>query len=219
MTKLHQIYFVRRADGLIKVGTTTDFRTRLASLAKGHGPLYVLRLINGGPKRERSLHQLFRHYHEYGEWFRSERGILERRIGLLDEGEPVPVGAVEARDEWEAGEAEMMMAVRRKVDTMIRARMDRASLKREAAQKAITADHGFSRWFLEHIRNGKASTISAYGYQRLSDAYMIELRAALAFFQGEVDRLTADDHRELLAIAAKIDALRAEFDQRKAARA
>jgi hypothetical protein len=207
---IHQIYFLQRADGLIKIGTTTDFAGRLSALTTSHGMLGIVRVIHGGRKREGELHHRFRHFHEYGEWFRPENGKLEALISGLEEGQEIAVGQSEARTEWEAGEAELMDSVRSKIDLMIKARMDRTLLKRDAALAALSAEHGFSPWFLWHTRK-RASTVSAYAYQRISAAYLSEMRELLAQLNSEIANLQGDDGAAdaLRALAAKIETRKA----------
>lgn len=217
---LHRIYFLQRADGLIKIGTTTNFQARLTALTKAHGMLGVIRIIHGDHKRERSLHAKFKRFHEYGEWFRPERGALLDLIEALDDGDHQPVSVSDAEAEWTAGEAELMTEARRKVAMLVKLRMERTQAKREAAQRAVTDEYGFSKYFLEHIRKGQASTVSAYGFKRLSEAYLAEMRAALAYYQDEMARIETDeDDADLLALGAKIDELIAHLADRKTGRA
>jgi hypothetical protein len=210
MTRIHQVYFLRRHDNLIKIGTTTDFPTRLAALTSSHGLLDVLRLINGGRKRELELHHQFKRFHEYGEWFRSERGALGALIDQLEVGAEIQVGQTEAKTAWDIGEADLMATVRRKIDLMTKARMDRTLLNRPAAIAAITADYGFSEWFLWYARK-RGSTVSAYGYQRICDAYLSEMRDLLARLNAEISVIAAEDQAadRLRAIASEIEERRA----------
>jgi hypothetical protein len=216
---IHQIYFLQRADGLIKVGTTTNLKARLASLATSHGVLTLIRTINGGRLRERSLHQKFKHFHEYGEWFRPEGGALAALIVALDEGEILPVDQSEADGAWAEGEAALMDAVRDKVEAMTKARMDRTGLSRDAALKAITADHGFSPWFLWHLRK-RSSTVSAYGYLQVNEAYSAELIATLDFLRAEIARVQDEaGDAELIEMGRRLDAIEAELTRRQSERA
>lgn len=71
------VYFIRRADGFIKIGTTACLTRRLAQLKAEHGPdLTVLAVIDGGPAREGGLHFRFSHLRADGEWFRPGDDIL-----------------------------------------------------------------------------------------------------------------------------------------------
>lgn len=215
MSQIHQIYFLQRADGLIKIGTSRDFPSRLAQLTASHGMLGVVRLINGDARRERSLHRKFKAFHEYGEWFRDERGALTALISALPEGDEL---TTERSDkEWMAGEAALMAEVREKVEDLVATRMQRAGLKFDAALAAVTADYGFRKFFLHHIRIGRATTISAYGLKRLKDAYLAELVAALAHYRAEIAAMPADDDEEMLAVGQRLNELEAEFNRRRKA--
>jgi hypothetical protein len=205
----HQIYFLQRADGLIKIGTTTDFPSRLASLTTSHGMLAVLRIINGSVKRENELHHKFRRFNEYGEWFRPERGALQALIDKLEDGPELPIGRSEAATEWERGEAELMESARRKIDGMIKARMDRTRVKQPAALRALTEEYGFSPWFLWHARK-RGSSVSAYGYQQISAAYLAEMQALALQIAAELAQHgDVEPEAEARALVAKIQARKA----------
>jgi hypothetical protein len=206
----HQIYFLQRADGLIKIGTTTDFRSRLTVLTKSHGMLAVLRIVNGGRKREGALHRRFKRFHEYGEWFRSEHGALEALIEGLEEGDELLVGQSDAQTEWQAGEAEVMRDAQAKIAVMIKARMDRTMEDRSTAMAALTAEYGFSPWFLWHARK-KGSSITAYAYQRVREAYVTELRELLAQLNREIAAGNLVDPAELEQILAEVKAKKARL--------
>jgi hypothetical protein len=215
VSKTHRIYFLKRADGLIKIGTTTDFEVRAAALAVGHGPLEVIRVVNGGPRRERALHTAFKRFWEYGEWFRSERGALEGIIGDLEDGEVVPVDVTEASNEWEAGEANFMATVRERAQELVKLRSDRDLSKTEAAIDALNADHGLSKYFLRHILNGKARTVSAYGYERLMQARRVEMHALLEHLQGEIRALLPTEDDEVLDIGRRLMAIEEALKERR----
>jgi hypothetical protein len=63
------VYFLRRRDGRIKIGRTSQLRTRVQTLQCEHGPLVLLATEPGGKDRERELHQQFAFCHWQGEWF------------------------------------------------------------------------------------------------------------------------------------------------------
>jgi hypothetical protein len=69
-------YYVRRSsDGLIKIGTTVAFRTRLGDLRAEHGELQVLATHVGDRSCEQSMHARFRKLRVEGEWFRPGRPL------------------------------------------------------------------------------------------------------------------------------------------------
>lgn len=65
------IYFVQRANGDIKIGTTIDFDVRLRALTYEHGNLQFLGWIEGGRDEEQSLHTQFSPCRVRGEWFKA----------------------------------------------------------------------------------------------------------------------------------------------------
>jgi hypothetical protein len=71
------VYYVRRADGLIKIGYTgRDLRYRLSNLRQEHGPLEVLATHEGGYVAEQANHRCFAALRVTGEWFRPEPALL-----------------------------------------------------------------------------------------------------------------------------------------------
>jgi len=216
--KRHQIYFLRRRDGLIKVGTTTDLQQRIEALTKAHGPLEVVRVINGDVHRERQLHQQFRSYRQFGEWFSDPAGVVTAAACLIDEGTAIEVASSDAKAAWLAGEAEFMDAFRAKVDALIKVRMDYTMEKRATAIERLSAEYGFPKWFLSHSR-ANATTVSAYGFERVKRAYRAEMLAALEHFNAEIQRVSADNlDAEILAIGARVAELEQLHSERKAKR-
>lgn len=69
------VYFLQRSDGLIKIGFSARFRTRLSTLSKEHGDLEVLTTEPGGRGRESELHARFHQARVVGEWFRPTRSL------------------------------------------------------------------------------------------------------------------------------------------------
>lgn len=71
------VYYVQRADGLIKVGFTgRPLQYRLSQLRTEHGPLEVLATHKGGRDAERIQHRRFDHLRVTGEWFQPEPELL-----------------------------------------------------------------------------------------------------------------------------------------------
>lgn len=65
------IYFLQRADGAIKIGTTKHFTLRLYQLRMDHGELALLGWVYGGRPEEVEMHKRFS-AHRLGsqkEWF------------------------------------------------------------------------------------------------------------------------------------------------------
>ena len=77
------IYFLQSLDkdspkfGLVKIGTTIRFLSRLEQLTREHGELKVLGLQEGGYKEERLLHKQFIHVWREYEWFELSPDLQE----------------------------------------------------------------------------------------------------------------------------------------------
>lgn len=64
------VYYLRRVDGLIKIGTTTHLRNRMSAIARKHGPLQLLATHGGCFEREGAQHDQFEALHVGNEWFK-----------------------------------------------------------------------------------------------------------------------------------------------------
>jgi len=71
------VYYAQRADGLIKVGTSQYYGTRIKTLEREHGPLDLLVVHCGDRAREQMLHAVFESEHHHLEWFRPEPYLLD----------------------------------------------------------------------------------------------------------------------------------------------
>jgi ribosomal protein S14 len=70
------IYYLRRADGAVKIGTSTEFVNRFGNLCREHGELEILLTHCGGYPRERETHKRFADLALGGEWFRAGEPLL-----------------------------------------------------------------------------------------------------------------------------------------------
>ena len=70
------VYFLQRSDGLIKIGTTTNLKSRRSDLEIGAGPLVVLGCISGSYETEQRIHAKFADSRQFGEWFSSSDDLL-----------------------------------------------------------------------------------------------------------------------------------------------
>lgn len=103
------VYYIRReSDGLIKIGTSGNFRRRLPQLRAEHGALRILATHRGGREREQDTHKRFAGQHVIGEWFRPEEPLLSWIVEVRQSRKnrqtvlpgTVPIAEVEAlRDE------------------------------------------------------------------------------------------------------------------------
>lgn len=75
--ELALIYYLRRGDGDIKIGTTWRLKTRMASLQREHGPLQLLLTHSGGRHQESGLHQRFAELRVGGEWFTARKRLTD----------------------------------------------------------------------------------------------------------------------------------------------
>lgn len=76
------IYFLRsKKTGLIKIGTTKDYQTRLYQLTAEFGPLELLGVMDGSYEKEGTLHHRFKKHrrnHVKGtEWFNPVPQLLD----------------------------------------------------------------------------------------------------------------------------------------------
>lgn len=70
------IYFLKRADQLVKVGYTDNFKKRLYVLESEHGKLDLLGWMDGDRKLEKQLHARFDSDRATLEWFRQSDALL-----------------------------------------------------------------------------------------------------------------------------------------------
>lgn len=72
------IYFIRRANGDIKIGTTKNYSHRLIALRAEHGDLTLLTFMDGSHKLEKCIHHNFKHLqHGDSEWFQPGTDLME----------------------------------------------------------------------------------------------------------------------------------------------
>jgi hypothetical protein len=73
------IYFLRRADGAIKIGTTEKYFNRRSGLVKQHGDLELLGVMEGSRKEEQEIHNQFAsaRLSEKLEWFEPRQDLLD----------------------------------------------------------------------------------------------------------------------------------------------
>jgi hypothetical protein len=71
------VYYVRRPDGMIKIGTSRAAGSRLDSIARKHGRLLLMAFHAGARAEEAAVHRQFRALHIGGEWHRPELPLLE----------------------------------------------------------------------------------------------------------------------------------------------
>ena len=70
------VYYSRRADGMIKIGTTVHFKDRMKALSREHGDLQVLLTHPGSIDEEAEIHGRFSDLAIGHEWFRPGEALL-----------------------------------------------------------------------------------------------------------------------------------------------
>lgn len=71
------VYFVRRSDGLVKIGRSTNPERRLKDLRSAGGPMELVAWFDGDAGTERALHDAFAAHHVSGEWFAPSKFLTE----------------------------------------------------------------------------------------------------------------------------------------------
>jgi len=210
--RLGFIYFLRRADGLIKIGYTSDFSKRQRHLTKAHGPLEVIRVINGDKLREQRLHYQFEALNQFGEWFRDDGRIVEL-IHALPDGDEFEVFPTEAKRRFAEGEHRLVAEASRLARELIKSRGVRLGISTGRAAKLISSELGISFWIFETIVKGRGQTISAHALDILRRALPKELLEHRDELMAEVHAVENDLPSPMMA------RLEAAKSNQKAARA
>lgn len=76
---LARVYFIHApAANLIKIGYTTNLKTRFVDIQNGSPiPLVLLRSIDGGRATEAALHKRFAKLRRRGEWFKATKTLTD----------------------------------------------------------------------------------------------------------------------------------------------
>jgi hypothetical protein len=91
-----EIYFCARADGLIKVGISSDLTKRVRTLERQFGQLTLLAAYRGDRIDERRIHDRFSDLRVEGEWFRPG---AELRLFIAATNDPTVLDRLEANIE------------------------------------------------------------------------------------------------------------------------
>jgi len=124
------VYFVER-HGFVKIGTTSDLRSRIYSLNRGDSaipgmtvsPVFLLAVMPGGRPVERSVHQMFAKLRFDGEWFLFEEPLVGFVRSVAASGETLDAAVQDAigRAHREAQAARRTGAVRTNLLADVRA--------------------------------------------------------------------------------------------------
>ena len=88
---LAYVYYARREDGAVKIGSSIHLPTRLGDIARVHGPLLLLATHRGWFAEETALHDWFRpvRWKPQGEWYRPALVLLRHIARVREEHEVV----------------------------------------------------------------------------------------------------------------------------------
>lgn len=70
------VYFLQRKDLAIKIGTSTQYKTRKTSLETKHGKTLLIATVPGGYQLEKMIQDLHREDWIEGEWYRPSLSLL-----------------------------------------------------------------------------------------------------------------------------------------------
>lgn len=179
------LYFLQRADGLIKIGITGNLSKRVTLLVRSHGPLKVLKTVVGGRLQEVALHNKLAKHRQFGEWFAAAPEVLAAIEATQDAKD---AGAVtQARKVGDDWERQFVMRAERYVKACLDARTSRLGPAQNTVRlQEIAADYGISYSALRHIREGRAKSVTAGHLEALRLAAIAEMEATLAVLQAEL---------------------------------
>jgi hypothetical protein len=119
------VYYLRRNDGLIKIGTTRSYKTRYRNLRSEHGELKLLLAHAGGPAEEAEIHRRHAADRTEGEWFRPSVTLLEairdHRRNFRSRSKHLPLGMVPLHT------VSYLIRQARKLEEIKRARLERGA--------------------------------------------------------------------------------------------
>ncbi|WP_127524648.1 GIY-YIG nuclease family protein [Mesorhizobium sp. Z1-4] len=170
-----KIYFVKRADGLVKIGFSASVSARIKHLSREHGTLEVVHMVAGDRAREKSIHHTFSSAREFGEWFRLTHDDLAVVKSLADEFEPrefvINSPYVQQAHEWAA---ELVAAEHRGPGDTTSAAMERCAGRHQIDQQVL--------WSL---RYQPPRDMSVTQYMRLREAHAAYRMAVAALGEPE----------------------------------
>src|ERR1700722_17317361 len=90
MPNLECVYFIQQGeDGPVKIGFSSNFKKRLASLRSSKITIRLLGVLMGGRGEEYALHERFGQHRIVGEWLHAVRELVELATSLPKELPPV----------------------------------------------------------------------------------------------------------------------------------
>lgn len=188
MSRTHKVYALKRADGMVKIGTTIDLDSRIRVLSSSHGPLEIVRILNGDVRLERKLHSQFKTRHQFGEWFKADAAMLHE-LRTMPTADELAATTSDMRAEWDRAEAEKAEHAANIVQELIAYRRGRTGVTRAQAIEDLSADYGLPISFLTHLQKRKATTVSAHGLSAIGAAFTAEMKVFLAKLEAEMAEL------------------------------
>lgn len=211
-----QIYFVQRADGLIKIGYSATFGNRLAQLRKSHEGLVVLKVINGDRRKEREIHYQFEAAHEYGEWFRPEGWMMDV-IESITDGETITFSKTPEQLAWAEHEKSVAQTACDTAKRLYALSYRPVIDNQETTVDRISKKHGIPSWPFKHLLSGRCNTPSAALVDRVRKAIRAEQEERLSLLNSEIEDLkSTEDTDDLLAFPDQIEALRSRLTEIRA---
>lgn len=210
------VYFLRRHDGLVKIGTTGKFHDRLHALEGSHGPLEIIRVINGDARRENSIHAALRSHHEYGEWFRDGSDV-RAYIETLEDGAIVNASETDRQRAWREGEEKTVEEARILAARLLDLRRSRMPGNEVRCINALSDEYGFSPSFFTFLAKGRALTISAWGLRSLRAALIAEMEVAKSKLLADLDQHASEAEAEGARLRMVVNNLSGEGIQAKRA--
>lgn len=182
------VYFAQQGlGGAIKIGYSTRPASRLGQLRTSSSqPIRLLCLISGSLSDERELHERFASDRLSGEWFRPSAELIElaealmaaRGVQLPTAPERGDLDEFTARARTWASEVEDMIARRSGFDVQ--------TARRELAEKL-----GLPPGYLENLRRGRCSSITAADYEKIRASYLDCVETELAAVKLQLTEVMA----------------------------
>lgn len=168
------VYFLQRADGQIKIGTTTGYAVRLYELEREYGKLVLLGWMHGNRIQERQLHDQFDHLRRDGEWFAPSPVLIEYIGQVKQEGDPPKITRSKRQAEllW-LKEISQVEAVISELQTTIQ-QQARTIMEQQQTILKLQADHYYDAEVIKSLERDAA--------------HAMDLVRQTAFELGQVER-------------------------------
>lgn len=218
MGKVHQIYFLLRTDGMVKIGTTTNVSRRVAELERSHGSLEVIRVIHGDRRRENQIHVKCKRHNQFGEWFR-DCPALRGVIASLDEGSPVEAATTSEKKAWAKFEDEVSERVHKDAKALVMLEYAANGNLINDAIVALSERYGIPYHTLHRLHYGRMQTVSAAMLEKVRTSLLDMKQRRIAALMAEIDEATADepDFSAELGFSDQIKELKSRFEVARAA--